>query len=374
MASLVGRDGDAVGCAVVPGHPATCAMVVLHLDHLGGSVLQKLTFALVRPLQAREATADVLAQFLHGSRSLVLVRGAGSVDPPLAVATSKRLQFLDTDLRRGVWAAWVRAGRAERLVRQLVGRKSVTQLANFVVCLLDGLQLEVHPSHLLIGAAFLVRDSTALRRRRHMHLGLPSHLCERSNDVLEQDYLPLVALIGILVVHDLYHLSHLLVALQLLAFEAKVEAQFPQADGAEGEGLLVRLVQLRGAVHEALIRLAMSHGEDMAQLVASCLDGPVLHQLCHLGVEHARRLVRVLGKVGMVPCVALDADSPALLGHTEDEGPTVFRVEVCVGQHEQALVLLEMHVVLQVLEDLPGVELLHSSVATHSCLDHALPL
>jgi hypothetical protein len=33
-----------------------------------------------------------------------------------------------------------------------------------------------------------------------------------------------------------------------------------------------------------------------------------------------------------------------------------------------------MHVVLQVLEDLPGVELLHSSVATHSCLDHALPL
>ena len=89
MASLVGRDGAAVGCAVVPGHPATCAMVVLHLDHLGGSVLQKLTFALVRPLQAREATADVLAQFLHGSRSLVLVRGAGSVDPPLAVATSK---------------------------------------------------------------------------------------------------------------------------------------------------------------------------------------------------------------------------------------------------------------------------------------------
>lgn len=112
----------------------------------------------------------------------------------------------------------------------------------------------------------------------------------------------------------------------------------------------------------------------MAQLMASCLDCSVLHKLGNFCVEHTGRLVGVLGKIRMVPCVALDADSPALLGHTEDKGPTVLRVQVGVREHEQALVLLEQHVVFQVLEYLPSVELLHSSVATHSCLNYTLPL
>ena len=112
----------------------------------------------------------------------------------------------------------------------------------------------------------------------------------------------------------------------------------------------------------------------MAQLVAGRLDCSVLHELGDLRIKHSRRLVGVLSEIWMVPSVALDADSPALLGHTEHEGPAVLRVEVGVGEHEQALVLLELHVVFEVLEYLPGVELLHAGVAAHSGLYHALPL
>ena len=34
-----------------------------------------------------------------------------------------------------------------------------------------------------------------------------------------------------------------------------------------------------------------------------------------------------------------------LLGHTKNESPSIFGVQVCIGQHEQALVLLQLHVI-----------------------------
>ena len=64
----------------------------------------------------------------------------------------------------------------------------------------------------------------------------------------------------------------------------------------------------------------------------------------------------------MVSRVGLDADSPRLLGHTKYERPTILGIEVSVGQHQQALVLLEPQVLLQVFEYLASVILLDFGV------------
>ena len=72
--------------------------------------------------------------------------------------------------------------------------------------------------------------------------------------------------------------------------------------------------------------------------MTSRLDRPILHLLGNLTVKHARRIF--LRKVGMMPGVRLDADAPRTLGHAENEGPAVLRIEVGIGQHEEALVLL----------------------------------
>ena len=67
----------------------------------------------------------------------------------------------------------------------------------------------------------------------------------------------------------------------------------------------------------------------MCQLVAGRLDGPILHLLRNLA---AKCPLFLLGEVWVVPCVTLDAYSPGLLGHSEDEGPTFLWVEVGVRQ------------------------------------------
>lgn len=82
----------------------------------------------------------------------------------------------------------------------------------------------------------------------------------------------------------------------------------------------------------------------------------------------------MLGEVWMVTSIALDAYTPALLRHAEDEGPASLRVQISVCEHEQTLVLLQLHVVFEIFKDLSCVELLHASVASDSRLHHALPL
>ena len=91
------------------------------------------------------------------------------------------------------------------------------------------------------------------------------------------------------------------------------------------------------------------------------LDGSILDQLGDPVVEDLARSAR-LRKVRMVPGVGLDADAPAALGHPEDEGPPVLRVQVGVRQHEQALVLPQPQIILQILKYLRGVVLLHFGV------------
>ena len=67
------------------------------------------------------------------------------------------------------------------------------------------------------------------------------------------------AVVLVAVTHVAQDFLQTLVALALLAFELQVEAKFAEADGAEGERLLVCFGELRGAVHETLIGLTVSH-------------------------------------------------------------------------------------------------------------------
>ena len=78
----------------------------------------------------------------------------------------------------------------------------------------------------------------------------------------------------------------------------------------------------------------------MTQLMAGGLDSSILDEFGHFSVKHARRLVSMRGKVWMMPCVALDAYTPALLGHAKHERPSILRIQVCVSQHQKTLVLL----------------------------------
>ena len=73
----------------------------------------------------------------------------------------------------------------------------------------------------------------------------------------------------------------------------------------------------------------MAHRKYVTELMARCLDSPVLDLLCDSIVEHlvARSL---LGEVRMVPGVRLNADAPAALSHTENKRPPVLRIQVSV--------------------------------------------
>lgn len=369
LAALVGHLGRALGHPVAAGYAA-----LLVLSELSQLLMVVLSLALVWPLQAREAAADVLTHLLDHGLLLACHDRARVIRASPPIMLSEDLQLLNTDLGGGFGSAWTRSGRAQRLMSELLRGKAIAQLSRLVVGLLNGKELLIHAPHLLVGAALFVGDSTALGGSGHRKLGLAGHLRERVDYVAEEVNLSGIALIGILVVHYLYHFTQLLVAGELSPLEVEVEAQLAEADRAEVERLLVGFVELRRAIHQALVRLAVAHREYMAQLVARRLYRSVLHKLGYLRVEHAGWQGGELGEVWMVPCVALDANTPALLRHTEDESPAVLRVQVGVRQHEQALVLLQQHVVFQILEDLPCVELLHASVASDPRLHYASPL
>ena len=59
--------------------------------------------------------------------------------------------------------------------------------------------------------------------------------------------------------HHNHDRPEILISLELTTLEAEVAGELAQTDRAKGEWLLVGLVQLRGPVHQALVRLAVAH-------------------------------------------------------------------------------------------------------------------
>jgi len=81
----------------------------------------------------------------------------------------------------------------------------------------------------------------------------------------------------------------------------------------------------------------VAKGEYVGNLVASSLDGSVLDFAADILREHSLGLLD-FPKVRVVAGVTLNTNPPALLRHSEHEGPSFLGVEVDVSQNEQALV------------------------------------
>ena len=120
----------------------------------------------------------------------------------------------------------------------------------------------------------------------------------------------------------------------------------------------------------------MADGKDMRELVTSCFNGSVLNSFRNHFVKVPLRFdaLFLLGELWVVPGVTLDADTPALLSHSENEGPALLWIEVGVCKDKEALVLTKLDVLLKVFKDLPCVKLFDLGVVPNPCLHNALLL
>ena len=77
-------------------------------------------------------------------------------------------------------------------------------------------------------------------------------------------------------------------------------------------------------------------------------------------------------EVRVVSRVTLNANSPALLGHSEDKSPPILRVEIGVGQHQEALVIFQFNVFLKVVKYMACMKLLDFGIWTNSGANYFL--
>lgn len=164
-----------------------------------------------------------------------------------------------------------------------------------------------------------------------------------------------------------------MIPLKLLALESEVKTQLLQAHGTEGEWLLVSFLKMTGAVHQALVGLAVADRQHMRKLMACRLDSSILDLFRNdfIKVPFGLHALLFLGELRVMAGIALDADAPTLLGHAEHEGPPIFRIQVCIRQHEQTLVLPQLNILLEVFKYLPSVKLLDLGVVPHPRLDNS---
>ena len=64
----------------------------------------------------------------------------------------------------------------------------------------------------------------------------------------------------------------------------------------------------------------------------------------------------------MVASITLDTDPPALLGHAENESPSLLGIKVSVSQHQEALVLPQLKILFEVFKYLTSMELFNFGV------------
>ena len=95
--------------------------------------------------------------------------------------------------------------------------------------------------------------------------------------------------------------------------------------------------------------------------MACILNGPVLELFCNAIVKNVAKR-SLLAKVWVKPSIRLDADAPVALTHTKYERPVILGIEINIGQHQQALVLLKLQVLFKVIEYLASVILLDFEV------------
>ena len=128
-------------------------------------------------------------------------------------------------------------------------------------------------------------------------------------------------------VHQPEHISQLLEHLELVSIEPEVRADLTKAHGTQGKWFVVGFLELTGSVHQTLVSLTMSYREDMRQLMARSLNGPVLNLPCDLRCELPGVL---LTKLWMMTRITLNADLPALFRHSKHERPAILWVQISI--------------------------------------------
>ena len=107
------------------------------------------------------------------------------------------------------------------------------------------------------------------------------------------------------------------------------------------------------------------------------LYSSILDLTSYLGVKYSLRLIVTfegLSKVRVVSCITLYADPPTLFGHSEYEGPPFFWVQVSVCENQQALILLQIDISLEVVKYLPSMKLFDTRIRSDSSLYNFLLL
>ena len=99
------------------------------------------------------------------------------------------------------------------------------------------------------------------------------------------------------------------------------------------------------------------------------LYSPILHFLRNLTSKSSLLILR---KVRMVSGITLNANPPALLGHSEDKGPPLLGIQIGVGQNKKTLILSKLDILLQVFKYLTSMELLHLGVTPDASLNDTL--
>ena len=72
----------------------------------------------------------------------------------------------------------------------------------------------------------------------------------------------------------------------------------------------------------------------------------------------------------MVPCVTLNTNPPALLGHSKNKSPAIFGIEVRISEHQQALVILKLDIFLEIVKYMPCMELLYLGIRSNPGADY----
>ena len=81
---------------------------------------------------------------------------------------------------------------------------------------------------------------------------------ESLDAAIKQLDFPFKVLLAVVMVHQLKDISELYKQCQLLSIEAEIGAHLAHTHRTQGERLLICLLQLRRAIHQALIRLAVA--------------------------------------------------------------------------------------------------------------------
>ena len=99
-----------------------------------------------------------------------------------------------------------------------------------------------------------------------------------------------------------------------------------------------------------------------------CLNRSILNFASNCWSKYPLRLIFEC-EVWMVPRIALDADSPTLLGHSKNESPPFFGVKIGIGENQKALVVLQFDIFFKVIEDVSGMELFCFGIWSNSSAD-----